>query len=82
MVEEMLDAVRRHVDTMERCEHADNHAPADQLLLVALQVRALVQSSGTLGMLVDERAQLDQHTVKLCVDLASIALHIANRVQR
>ena len=93
MADELLDAVRRRIDDHE--QHDRSHEPAltmaaDQMMLCALQVRALVQSDplNTLGMLdaaltgIDERAQLDKHTVKLCVDLAALALHIASRVQR
>jgi len=94
VADELLDAVRRRIDDHE--QHDRSHEPelpmaADQMLLCALQVRALVQQSdplNTLGMLdaaltgIDDRAQLDKHTVKLCVDLAAFALHIASRVQR
>lgn len=93
MADELLDAVRRRIDDHE--QHDRSHEPelpmaADQLMLCALQVRAMVQSDSvnTLGMLeaaltgTDERARLDEHTVKLCVDLAALALHIAGRVQR
>jgi len=89
VVDELLDAVRRRMDAIERREPPQPD-PADQLALCALQVRALVQSDplNTIGMLdaaltrIDERAQFDEHTVKLCVDVAAIALHIASRVQR
>ena len=89
MADDLLDAVRRRIDHIERREPPQPD-PGDQLMLCALQVRALVQSDplNTLGMLdaalteIDERAQLDKHTVKLCVDLAALALHIASRVQR
>jgi len=90
VADELLDAVRQRIVDIERCENAHNHDPADQLMLCALQVRAMVQSDSvnTLGMLdaaltgIDERTRLDEHTVKLCVDVAAIALHIASRVQR
>jgi hypothetical protein len=93
VADELLDAVRRLIDDHE--QHDRSHEPeltmaADQMMLCALQVRALVQSDSvnTLGVLdaaltgIDERARLDEHTVKLCVDVAAIALHIASRVQR
>lgn len=83
MADELLEAVRRIISDHEqhdRSHEAKLTAAVDQLTLCALQVRAMVQTLDTPG--IADRAQLIGHAVKLCIDLAAMALHIASRVQR